>query len=316
MKSIKLVAMTAIIGSLLVTATGCGNATNETTKAKQGAQQQLEGEVKIDGSTTVRPIMEAVTEEYRNEQPKVRAGVGGAGTGSGIKKLISGEVDIANASRAMKEEEKKTAAEKKVDVAEYKVAFDGITIITNKENDWVKDLKVEDLKKLWLEDGTTKKWSDINPEWPNREVKFYSPTNSHGTYDYFDEVILEKKDLVTKNVSKSDDPNAIVTGVAGDKDAIGFLGYSYYFENKDKLNALTIDGIEPTKETIESGDYKPLSRPLYIYVNKEALKNKPEVQSYVQFTLENAGELAQEVGYIQLPQVDYDKQLQDLEGLK
>lgn len=308
--------MTAIIGSVLVTATGCGSATNGSSKAEQGATQQLQGEVKIDGSTTVRPIMEAVTEEYRSEQPKVKAGIGGAGTGSGIKKLIAGEIDIANASRAMKEEEKKAAAEKKVDVAEYKVAFDGITIITNKENDWVKDLKVEDLKKLWLEDGTTKKWSDINPEWPDREVKFYSPTNSHGTYDYFDEVILEKKELVTKNVSKSDDPNAIVTGVAGDKDAIGFLGYSYYFENKGKLNALTINGVEPNEKTIESGEYKPLSRPLYIYVNKQSLKDRPEVHNYVKFALENAGVLAQDVGYIQLPKADYDKQVQDVEGLK
>ena len=185
----------------------------------------------------------------------------------------------------------------------------------NKENTWATDLTVEDLKKLFIEDGTTKKWSDINPEWPSDEVKFFTPGVDSGTHDYFNEVVLEDEELV-KTAQLSADPNVIATGVAGEKNAIGFFGYSYFEANSSLLNAVKINGVEPNSDTIENGAYTPLSRALYVYANVASLTEKEHVYAYMTFALENAGDLAEEVGYVRLPQAKYDAQLTTLEALK
>ncbi|MFD2446071.1 PstS family phosphate ABC transporter substrate-binding protein [Bacillus sp. CGMCC 1.16607] len=318
MKSLKNLALTAMMGGVLVFSAACGAEEAGKSTGAGEDNKQLSGEIKIDGSSTVYPIMEAVSEEYQMVQPDVKVSVGLSGTGGGFKAFIAGETDLSNASRPIKEEEKAQLEEKGIEYTELRLAFDGLSVVINKDNTWVDHLTIDELKKMWIEDGKVKKWSDIREGWPAEEIKFYSPGTDSGTFDYFDEVILDEKPVVEK-ATLSEDDNVLVQGVTGDKNAIGYFGYAYYLENKDKLKVVPIDGgngpVEPTNETIESGEYAPLSRPLFTYVKNESVK-KPEVFDYVKFAIENAGDLSEEVGYVRLPEEEYDKDLKALEGLK
>ncbi|MFD1864072.1 PstS family phosphate ABC transporter substrate-binding protein [Planococcus chinensis] len=308
-----------ILGSALVLgACGGGNATQpgETATTEQGTEaEQAEGSVSGDGSSTVAPIMEGIVEEYAAEEPGVQVTVGVSGTGGGFEKFIQGETDFSNASRPIKDEEKASLEEAGIDYTEFLLAYDGLTVVVSKDNDWVEDLTVEDLKKMWIEDGTTKKWSDINPEWPDEEIVFYSPGTDSGTYDYFNEVILEEEDLVS-NATLSEDDNVLVQGIQADPNAIGFFGYAYYLANQDTLKAVKIGGVEPNNETIETGEYAPLSRPLFTYASNKALAENEAAYNFMKYTLENAGEMAESVGYVALPEEEYEKGLADLEALK
>lgn len=322
MRLFKGMAMTVMMSGAIVVAAGCGsNDSTKTGSAKEegSASAQLAGEVIMDGSSTVFPIAEAVAEEYMAVQPDVKVSVGSSGTGGGFKKFIAGETDLTNASRPVKEEESKLIDEKEIEYTELKIAFDGISIVVNKENDFIEHMTVDELKELWVDNGSVKKWSDIRPEWPKEEIKFYSPGTDSGTYDYFNEVILEEKPMV-ENATLSEDDNVLVQGVEGDKNAIGFFGFAYYAENKDKLKIISIDNgngaIEPTHETIKSGDYAPLSRPLYTYVANKAVAEKEQVADYTEFMIENAGVLSEEVGYISLPEEEYQKDLDKLKELQ
>lgn len=303
--------MSAMIGSALVLG-ACGAQGG----AENGSGEQLSGNVKMDGSSTVAPIMEAVNEEYAATQPDVKVSIGVSGSGGGFEKFIAGETDLSNASRPIKDEEKQKLEEAGIDFTEFEVAKDGLTIVVNKENDWAEDMTVEDLQKLWVEDGKTKKWSDINPEWPDEEVKFYSPGTDSGTYDYFNEVILEEKDMVKQNIQLSEDDNVLVQGVTGDKNAIGFFGYAYYLANKEELKAVKIGGVEPNNETIESGEYTPLSRPLFVYAKNASVKDNEAVYDFMKFTLDNSAEMAEAVGYVSLPEDKIKEATEKLEGLK
>ncbi|MFS0811882.1 PstS family phosphate ABC transporter substrate-binding protein [Peribacillus phoenicis] len=319
MRRFKGMAMTVMMGGVIAVAAGCGSDDTKTSSGEGKGSGQLQGEVITDGSSTVFPIMEAVAEEYMATQPDVKVSVGSSGTGGGFKKFIAGDTDLANASRPVKEEETALLDEKGVKYTELKLAFDGISIVANKDNEFIDSLTVEELQKLWIDNGKVKKWSDIRPEWPKEEIKFYSPGTDSGTYDYFNEVILEEKPMV-ENATLSEDDNVLVQGVEGDKNAIGFFGYAYYSENKDKLKIISIDNgkgaIEPTHETIKSGEYAPLSRPLYTYVANKSVAEKEQVADYTQFVIENAGELAEEVGYIGLPEEEYQKDLDKLKELE
>mgnify|MGYP001439548846 CR=1 FL=1 len=272
----------------------------------------LEGQIIVDGSSTVFPIMEAVTEEYMMYQPSVRVSVGVSGTGGGFERFVSGETDMNNASRAIEESEVLSLEEAGIEYTELEIAYDGLSIAVNPENDWVDYLTVDELKQMWIEDGSVKKWSDIRPEWPDEEIKFYSPGADSGTFDYFDEVILEG-DQIVKKATLSEDDNVLVTGVNGDQYAIGYFGYAYYTENKDKLKIVPIDGgngpVEPTKETIIDGSYTPLSRSLFLYINNESLQ-KEEVNDFIKFLLHVVGDLSEEVGYVGLPEEKYAEQLE------
>ncbi|MCQ6273687.1 PstS family phosphate ABC transporter substrate-binding protein [Bacillus sp. V3B] len=320
MKSFKYIALSvAISGVLALTACGPTNTGTESegnTTEQASESKQFEGSVKVDGSSTVFPIMEAVAEEYNIAQPKMKVSVASSGTGGGFKSFIAGETDISNASRPIKDEEKAKLEEAGIDYTEFEVAIDGLSIVVNQANDFVDYLTVDELKKMWLEDGTVKKWSDIREGWPEEEIKFYSPGTDSGTFDYFDEIILEEQPIV-ESATLSEDDNVLVQGVTGDENAIGYFGYAYYSENKEKLKIVPIDNgegaVEPTNETVESGEYAPLSRPLFIYVKNESVK-KEEVYDFVKFTLENAGDLSEDVGYVRLP--SYDEALSTLEGLK
>ncbi|MDW7614536.1 PstS family phosphate ABC transporter substrate-binding protein [Peribacillus simplex] len=319
MRRFKGMAMTVMMGGVIAVAAGCGSDDTKTSSSEGKGSGKLQGEVITDGSSTVFPIMEAVAEEYMATQPDVKVSVGSSGTGGGFKKFIAGETDLSNASRPVKKEESTMLDEKGVKYTELKLAFDGISIVANKDNDFIDSLTVEELQKLWVDNGKVKKWSDIRPEWPNEEIKFYSPGTDSGTYDYFNEVILNEKPMV-ENATLSEDDNVLVQGVEGDKNAIGFFGYAYYAENKDKLKIVSIDNgkgaVEPTHETIKSGEYAPLSRPLYTYVANKSVAEKEQVADYTQFVIENAGKLAEEVGYVSLPKEEYKKDLDKLKELE
>ena len=272
----------------------------------EGESSGLGGEVIIDGSSTVAPITEAVAEEFRNVESGVNVSVGISGTGGGFKKFTVGELDISNASREMKPEEKALAEKNNIEFTEIQVGKDGITMVVNKENTWAQDLTTDELKKIWSEGSTIKTWKDIRPEWPDTPIKLYAPDEDSGTYDYFIEAILEKG-KIRKDYTPSSDDNVLVQGVEGDKGSLGFFGFAYYEENADKLTALKVNGIEPTPETVQNGTYKPLSRPIYIFVNNKSYAEKPQVKAFVQFYLDKVSDLAREVGYIPLDDYSAEK---------
>ena len=270
--------------------------------------KELKGEIIIDGSSTVAPISSAVAEEFFRENRNVNIAIGISGTGGGFKKFAVGEIDIANASRKIKEKEAKEAKKNGVEYIELQVALDGIAVVVNKENTWAQELTEEDLKKIWENGSKIMNWKEINPSWPSEVIKLYGPDQDSGTFDYFVEEILGKDGQIRIDYSPSSDDNQLVQGVEGDKGSLGFFGYAYYIEQKDKLNAVAVNGVRPTDETVKTGKYKPLSRPLYIYVNKKSLKEKPEVRAFVEYYLKNASKAVKLTGYV--PLSDYTKQLE------
>ena len=290
-----------LLGLLMVWS--CGNSG---INANNGGKE-LKGEIIIDGSSTVAPISSAVAEEFFRKNKGVNIAIGISGTGGGFKKFAVGEIDIANASRKIKEKEAKEAKKNGIEYIELEVALDGIAVVVNKENTWAQELTEEDLKKIWENGSKIMKWKDINPAWPVEPIKLYGPDQDSGTFDYFVEEILGKDGQIRIDYSPSSDDNQLVQGVEGDKGSLGFFGYAYYIEQKDKLNAIAVNGIKPTDETVKTGKYKPLSRPLYIYVNKKSLKEKPEVRAFVEYYLKNASKAVKLTGYV--PLSDYTKQL-------
>lgn len=318
MRKWKFLGATTLLGSALFLG-ACSNDketdSGSANTADDAEETTLSGNVIGDGSSTVAPILEALVEEYSGTQSDVRVSVGVSGTGGGFEKFVNGETDFSNASRPIKDEEAAGLKEAGIDYTELEIAYDGLSVVIHPENTWAKELTIDQLKQLWIEDGSTKKWSDIDPSWPEEEVVFYSPGADSGTYDYFDEVILDGEDLVS-SATLSEDDNVLVQGVVADKNAIGFFGYSYYLANEDKLQVVAVDGVEPNNETIESGEYTPLSRPLFVYVKNSAVVENPAVKDFMKFTLENAGAMAELTGYVKLPQEKYDEGLATLEAIK
>lgn len=262
-------------------------------------------EIKIDGSTTVYPIVSILAEDFR-KQSGSRPTVNKAGTGSGFQKFGRGEIDIATASRPIQEKEIAELAKNKIEFVEIPIAYDGVSVIVNPANSWATDLTVDELKKAWGPDSTVKLWSDINPSFPKEPITFYGPTDNHGTYEYFTEAINKKKNAIRKEYQPNQEYTAIVKSIEGDKGGIAFVGFNYFEENKTKVKALKVGGVEPSTETIASGKYNPLSRPLFIYVNKKALDRK-EVKAFVDFALGDKGKAAvKEASYVELPQGFFD----------
>ena len=269
--------------------------------------------VQADGSSTVYPITSAAAEEFGKQGSGIQVTVGISGTGGGFKKFCNNETDISDASRYIKEEEITSCAGKNIEFIELPIGYDGLSIVLNKENDWAKELTIEDLKKIYQKEGYAKTWKELNPKWPDIEIKAFAPGQDSGTFDYFAEEIVKKKDnFRQQGVSFSEDDNTIVTGVAGTKGGIGFFGVAYYENNKDKLslakivNPKTKEAIEPTFENIKSNTYAPLSRPIFIYV-KVASTTAESVDKFIKFYLDNAAKFTKETGYIPLPDSIYDK---------
>jgi len=282
--------------------------------ARSGGDK-VTGSVTIDGSSTVYPISEAIAEEFGREQPDVRITVGVSGTGGGFKKFTRGETDISNASRPIKDSELEMARQANIAFIELPVAYDGIAMLVNPKNTWCDSLTVDELKRLWepVAQGKVMRWNQVRPNWPDREIHLYGPGVDSGTYDYFTGAIVGKEGSSRGDFTSSEDDNALVQGIAGDELALGFFGYAYYEENRERLRLIPVndgkpengDGpIAPSIETVRNATYQPLSRPIFIYVSRKAL-DRPEVSLFVDFYLKNAPSLVEQVGYIPLPEEAY-----------
>ncbi|MCX7729128.1 MAG: PstS family phosphate ABC transporter substrate-binding protein [Bacteroidia bacterium] len=279
---------------------------------KENNNNQLKGSVNIDGSSTVYPITEAVAEEFKKIYPDVKVAVALSGTGGGFKKFVRGETDINDASRPITKFEDSIAKTNNIQYIDLEVAYDGLAIVVNPQNDWCKDITVEELKKIWepAAQGKITHWNQIRPEWPKEPIHLYGAGVESGTYDYFTEVIVGKSHSSRGDYTSSEDDNVLVQGVSSDKFALGFFGFAYCEENKDKIKLVAVNNgngpVFPSVETVKNKTYVPLSRPLFIYINNKAAERK-EVQEFVNFYLEKMNSLVAEIGYIPLNEEETKK---------
>jgi phosphate transport system substrate-binding protein len=311
----------------LVALAGCGGGQNAEgggnmsagggDKTEGGATTtNLQGDIKGDGSSTVFPITEAVAEEFGKEHSNVKVTVGISGTGGGFKKFIAGDTTLQDASRPIKDEEAKAAKAKGVEYIELPIAYDGLSIVVNPQNTWTKCLTVAELKKIWEPGSKINNWSQVRKGFPNVPLKLYGPGTDSGTFDYFTGEIVGDEGKSRSDYTASEDDNTLVQGVSRDKGALGYFGFAYYEENMSKLKLVGVDNgkgcVEPAAETINTGKYAPLSRPLFIYIEHKAAE-RPEIQEFVKFYLTNIKELSKSVGYVPLPDEVYEAVTQRFE---
>lgn len=294
MSNLRLALMVGVTALVATTFPGCTPANTVT--------------IVIDGSSTVRPISDAVAEDFGQQNPSIRVTVGQSGTGGGFKRFCQGETAISNASRPIKELEAQKAKDNGVDYIELPVAFDGLSVVVNAENKFVDFLTVDELKRIWEPESKVSTWQDIRPDWPAEKISLYSPGPDSGTFDYFTEAAVGKSKSCRSDATFSEDDNVLVRGVAGDKNAMAFFGFAYFEANHDVVRAIPIDGgsgpVAPSIQTIRQGTYAPLSRPLFIYVNVKYLE-RPEVRSFVEYYIDNAPRIVPEAKYIPLPVETY-----------
>jgi phosphate transport system substrate-binding protein len=286
-------------------------------KSSGASGGNLSGTIGVDGSSTVYPITEAMAEEFMKGNPGVRVTVGESGTGGGFKRFCVGETDISDASRPIKDTEKQACAQGGVEFVDFQIAHDGLSIVVNPQNDFVTCLTTAELKKIWEPGSKVKSWSDVRAGFPNQPIKLFGPGTASGTFDYFTEEINGKQGASRPDYTASEDDNVLVQGVAGDKYSLGYFGFAYYEENQAKLKLVGVDSgtgcVTPSQETVKSGTYKPLSRPLFIYVTKKAMA-RPEVQAFVKFYNEHATELIPQVGYVPLDAPRYQENASRVTG--
>lgn len=309
---------------LAMAVAACGQKTDTTKNAASStspspsasAAPKLAGSIAIDGSSTVFPIEQAAAEEFMKKNKDVKITVAESGTSGGFKKIGNLEIDIAGASRPVKKEELDAVKAKGDDLVEIKVALDGLTVVVHKDNDWASEMTVAELKKIWDQDSKVKKWSDVRAGWPDQPIKLYGPGTQSGTFDYFTEAINGKQKQSRADYTASEDDNVLVKGVSADKYAMGYFGYGYFKENESKLKAIKIKvddaspAIAPSTQTIETGTYKPLSRPLYIYVLKSKM-SQPHIQEFLKYMNNAEGiKLIEQVKMVKLPDADYKKNLE------
>lgn len=284
--------------------------------------------IKIDGSSTVFPITEAVSEEFQiSKSGKVRVTVGISGTGGGFKKFCRGEIDVQNASRPIQEKEIANCRKAGIKFLEIPIAFDATAVVVHPKNTWAKSMTVAELKKMWepAAQGKIVNWSDVNPAWPKEKIKLYGAGSDSGTFDYFTEAIVGKSKSSRGDYTASEDDNTLVTGVSKDLYALGYVPLAYYEENKAKIKAIPVVGgpkspakdqaISPSRETVENGTYYPLSRPVFIYVSEASMK-KAEVKDFVDFYVKNSATLVPEVKYVPLPPAIYQEALKNIKANK
>ncbi|MAC18334.1 MAG: hypothetical protein CMJ23_01415 [Phycisphaerae bacterium] len=273
--------------------------------------RRLRGNIRIDGSSTVYPITEAIAEAFKKAAKNVKVTVGVSGTGGGFKRFAANEIDISDASRSIKGSEAEACEKAGIGFIEIPVAYDGLTIVVSKENDWAESITVDELKRIFLTTDPASTWQDVRSEWPAIPLSIYSPGTDSGTFDYFKEVVAGKSGTIRSDMSVSEDDNVLVRGVAGDQGSIGFFGVAYYLANQNKLRALPVinksgKAVMPTDETIKLGSYNPFSRPLFVYVNARSAR-KPHVRAFIKFYLENGSKAAADVGYVGLPPELYQR---------
>jgi phosphate transport system substrate-binding protein len=279
--------------------------------------------IKMDGSSTVFPIAEAVAEEFQiSKHGKVRVTVGIAGTGGGFKRFCRGETDISDASRPILKEEMEVCRAAGIKYLELPIAFDALTVVVNPQNTWVKSLTTADLKKMWepAAQGKVTKWNQVRSDWPNQPLMLFGPGADSGTFDYFTEAVNGKAKASRGDYTASEDDNVLVQGVENNKNALGYFGYAYYIAHKDKMRAVPIDNgkgktVGPSIDGVIDGSYQPFSRPLFIYV-KDTAAQRPEVQEFIRFLLSDGADLIKEVGYVPLPADAYKTALQHFESKK
>src|SRR5215212_5156735 len=301
----KLFVVAGLLVALSLVLAGCvGGASGQ---QNGGGSEPVSGEIRIEGSSTVYPITQAAAELFREENPDARIEVGGAGTSDGFEAFCQGDTQISDASRPIEAEEIQACKKAGVDYIEIPIAYDGISVVVNKKgNDWVTDITKEELKKMWepSAEGKVTKWSQVNPDWPAKPLDLYGPGTESGTYEFFNGEIVSNEEVVNRqaDVEMSEDDNVLVQGVSGDANALGYFGYSYYENNLDTLRALAVDGVKPTEDSIRSGDYL-LSRPLFIYVNTDALKKNKAVKPFVDFYVskQNLDRLVKAAKYVTIP---------------
>ncbi|MBE4907983.1 PstS family phosphate ABC transporter substrate-binding protein [Bacillus luteolus] len=331
MKNFKNLLLMLTLALFAVFATACGTENteenneqtgNEAAKGDAAETAELEGSVVVDGSGTVYPFMAKSAEDYMTEaQENVSVEVSRAGTSAGFKKfLVEDGTDFNNASRKIKDEEAATAQDLGIEVKELKVALDGLTIVINPENDWATELTQQEIIDIFLASAGKKNWSDVRADFPNEPIKTYGPNENHGTYEFFFEKILDEQDLVG-DINLQQEYSTLVDLVSKDKNAIGFFGYGYYVNNKDKLTAVKINfgngAVEPTLDTIkEDGSYAPFTRPVFTYLNVNMAKAKPQVLDFAIYTMQNAQTVAAETGFAPLTDAEIQTVVEELEALK
>jgi phosphate transport system substrate-binding protein len=313
----------ALLLGLLALLAGCGGgrggdeADGETATATSGAGGDLSGRIQADGSSTVGPYTTAAAEKFQGEQPDVQVTVGVSGTGGGFERFCRGETDLSNASRPIKDEEAQICEDKGIEPVEFQVANDALTVVVNKDNDWVDCLTTEQLQTIWGPDSKVDSWQDVDPSFPDEDLKLFGPGTDSGTFDYFTDEINGEEGASRSDYSASEDDNTIVTGVSGEQGGLGYFGFSYFEENQDQLKALAIDSgdgcVAPSVETAQDGSYKPLSRPLFVYVKQESLA-RPEVEAFLRYLLENEKSIAEASQFVPLTDEQLTKANADLDA--
>lgn len=302
---------------LVVGCVGCESGSSEPSgpagsDGKKAAVSDLEGRVVLDGSSTVAPIASAAVGEFKKKYPKIEIAVGKHGTTGGFQKFVAGEIDIANASLPIEFAEVEKCRANKVQFLELAIGFDGLTIVVNKKNDWMDQLTLDQIRTIFREENPPKKWKDIDPQWPDTDIKAFTPGASSGTLKFFKEVVVGKDGGLRTDVDTSEEDNVLVKGVADNENAIGFFGVAYFLENQDKLKAIKIVNPEtneahlPSTETIGSGSYAPFSRPLFFYVNLKSA-GKAEVRMFLDYLLGPGTKHVSDVGYVKLPDALYEQ---------
>jgi phosphate transport system substrate-binding protein len=306
-----------LLGLVALLAAGCGrddsNSSGTTTSA---GGSDLSGRIEADGSSTVGPYTTAAAERFQRENSGVQVTVGVSGTGGGFERFCRGETDLSNASRPIKEEEATACKEKGVEYVEFQVANDALTVVVNEDNDWAKCLTTEQLAKIWGPSSKVNNWNQVDASFPDEKLSLFGPGTDSGTFDYFTGEINGEEGASRSDYNASEDDNTTVTGVAGEKGGLGYFGFSYFEENQDKLNAVEIDGgdgcVAPSVTAAQDGTYKPLSRPLFIYVKKDAL-TRPEVAAFMQYILDNETAIAEASQFVPLTDEQLTKAKSDLE---
>ncbi|WP_173130444.1 PstS family phosphate ABC transporter substrate-binding protein [Kibdelosporangium persicum] len=298
---------------------GCGGSENAGTGTGESGGEQLSGPVVIDGSSTVKPLSATAGELFMEANRGVQVTVATSGTGGGFKKFCAGETDISNASRAITEAEKKLCADKGIKYTELQVANDALTVVVNKDNNWVDCLTVEQLKKIWEPNSKVKNWNEVDPKFPNEPMALYGAGSDSGTFDYFTSAINGKEGASRTDYNPTEDDNITVQGVSGSKGGLGYFGFSYFEENAGKLKALKVDGgkgcVEPSVKTAQDGTYTPLARPLFVYPSDAGLKKK-QVEKFAEFYLEKNEEIVKTARFVPLTEEQKKKANEALAALK
>jgi phosphate transport system substrate-binding protein len=281
-------------------------------------EDALSGKVRADGSSTLAPYVSLAAERFSKQNPDVQVSVGVAGTGGGFERFCRGETDVSNASRAIEDEERAACEKKRIRFIELHVANDGLSVVVNPENDWAECLTVDQLKRIWEPKSDVDSWRDVDPAFPDEELALAGPGTDSGTFDYFTDAIVGEEGASRTDYTATEDDNVIVNAVSGERGGLGYLGLSYFEQNQERLRAVQVDGgdgcVAPSAETVQSGSYKPLSRPLFMYVNRDRLEEKLQVDAFLEFILANQAQIAKGALFVPLTEEQLSRSQTALEG--